>query len=47
MDIIIDIGTLEQKSQIEQELLIFNKIVNEFDPPLKISQVVLPLDFDR
>lgn len=46
LDIIIEIGTPVQRAQIQRELVIFTEVVKRSDPPLNISKVVIPFDFD-
>jgi hypothetical protein len=46
LEIIIEIGTQEQQAQIRQELAFLEGIVGHTNPPLNISQVVIPSDFD-
>lgn len=47
MDIIIEIGTEEQKELISKELSIIKKISRDFNPPPPITQIIVPEDFER
>jgi len=46
LDINIEIGTPEQQELIRQEMELFKKVVEQTDPPLYISKVIVPIDFD-
>lgn len=45
MEIIIEIGTPEQKKQIRNELEIFPKIGNRLKKPLTLNKIIVPKDF--
>jgi hypothetical protein len=47
MDIIVEIGTDEQKQLIENELSIFKQISAISDPPTTITKVIVAKDFDE
>ncbi len=47
MKMIVEVGTAEQKTIIENELSLIEKIVCAFEPPLNISRVIVPVDFDQ
>ena len=47
LDIIIEIGTEEQKELISKELSIIKKISRDFNPPPPITQIIVPEDFER
>lgn len=43
----VEVGTAEQRNIIEHELELIQTIVGAFQPPLNISQVIVPADFDQ
>lgn len=46
MDLIIEIGTSEQKKLISKEFSVLSIICAEIEPPLNIKKVIVPADFD-
>ncbi len=47
MKITVEVGTAEQKNIIENELRLIQTTIGAFEPPLNISQVIVPADFDQ
>jgi acyl carrier protein len=45
MEIIIEIGTDEQKLLIEQELRTIELVANEIKPPVELKQIIVPSNF--
>lgn len=45
MEIIVEIGTMEQKQTIINELKIIEPLLDIFDPPLNLKKVIVPIDF--
>lgn len=45
MEFIIEIGTEEEQQLINQDLAIIRIFADQYDPPLAISQVIVPQDF--
>lgn len=46
MEINIEIGTEKQKHLIEQELELIKKVVEECKPPINLSKIIVPSDFE-
>ncbi|MFA5373576.1 MAG: hypothetical protein WC354_05270 [Candidatus Omnitrophota bacterium] len=47
MEIIVEIGTEEQKKQIKQELEIIQTVSNQISIPTSIAFIIVPDDFDK
>jgi len=46
MEIIVEVGTNEQKQLIEQELAFLDEVVEKSDPPVDLHQVIVASDFE-
>jgi hypothetical protein len=46
VEIVIEIGTPEQKELIAQELKLFESIPQQFDPPLNLTKIIITENFD-
>jgi len=47
MEIIVEIGTDDQRRQIREELYLFSDIIQELKLPIKISQILVASNFDK
>lgn len=47
MKMIVEIGTEEQKEQIRSELSIIKDLSDQIDIPIKIIELIVPIDFDN
>ena len=47
MNIIIEIGTEEQRKIITQELSLLNPFIENLDPSPTIKQIIIPKEFDK
>lgn len=46
MEVIIEVGTDEQKILIAKELELLGMIIGNFNPPLNLTRFIIPDDFD-
>jgi hypothetical protein len=46
LELIVEVGTAEQKELIKAELAVFEAGADYFQPPLNLSAVIVPADFD-